>query len=229
MADIILKNINKVYGQDESKLHVLKSINLSISSGEMVCIMGPSGSGKSTLLNIIGCLDKANSGEYFVNGRNAQGLVNKELAKLRNKTFGFVVQYFGLLDDYTVYENIRIPLEYAKIPRKKQKLLVDDIMDKLKIKDKYNKTPVSLSGGQNQRVAIARALVNNPDIILADEPTGALDRKMSDEVMELLLELNNEGKTIIVVTHDEKVAKKCRRVVLLEDGMLKYDVNNVAI
>lgn len=220
---INLKNISKTYGKNDARVEALKEINLTVASGEMLCIMGASGSGKSTLLNIIGCLDKTSSGEYFLKQENINKYSTKGLAKIRNKTFGFVVQYFGLLDDYTVYENIQIPLEYSKTPRKKRKILIENMLDKLKIKDKSNKTPTELSGGQNQRVAIARALVNNPDIILADEPTGALDRKTSEEVMDIFKKLNEDGKTIIIVTHDEKVASKCRRIVTLDDGKIISD------
>lgn len=220
---INLKNISKTYGKNDARVEALKEINLTVASGEMLCIMGASGSGKSTLLNIIGCLDKTSSGEYFLKQENINKYSTKGLAKIRNKTFGFVVQYFGLLDDYTVYENIQIPLEYSKTPRKKRKILIENMLDKLKIKDKSNKTPTELSGGQNQRVAIARALINNPDIILADEPTGALDRKTSEEVMDIFKKLNEDGKTIIIVTHDEKIASKCRRIVTLDDGKIISD------
>lgn len=223
MEYINLKNISKTYGKNDARVQALKDISLTVNSGEMLCIMGASGSGKSTLLNIIGCLDKPSSGEYILKQENINEYKAKGLAKIRNKTFGFVVQYFGLLDDYTVYENIQIPLEYSKTPRNKRKILIENMLDKLKIKEKSGKTPTELSGGQNQRVAIARALVNNPDIILADEPTGALDRRTSGEVMDIFKKLNDEGKTIIIVTHDEKVASKCKRIVTLDDGKIISD------
>lgn len=223
MELINLKNISKTYGKNDAMVEALKNIDLIVNSGEMLCIMGASGSGKSTLLNIIGCLDKADQGEYILKQENIIKYSAKNLAKIRNKTFGFVVQYFGLLDDYTVYENIQIPLEYSKTPGKKRKILIESMLDKLNIKEKSGKMPTELSGGQNQRVAIARALVNNPDIILADEPTGALDRKTSEEVMNIFKKLNDEGKTVIIVTHDEKVASKCRRIVILDDGRIISD------
>lgn len=223
MELINLKNISKTYGKNDAMVEALKNIDLIVNSGEMLCIMGASGSGKSTLLNIIGCLDKADQGQYILKQENIIKYSAKNLAKIRNKTFGFVVQYFGLLDDYTVYENIQIPLEYSKTPGKKRKILIESMLDKLNIKEKSGKMPTELSGGQNQRVAIARALVNNPDIILADEPTGALDRKTSEEVMNIFKKLNDEGKTVIIVTHDEKVASKCRRIVILDDGRIISD------
>lgn len=224
MDCISLRNINKTYGVEDARVEALKNINLTVESGEMLAIMGSSGSGKSTLLNILGCLDKASSGDYYLKNININTLSKRELAKTRNKVFGFIVQYFGLLDDYTTYENIQIPLEYARVRHKNRKVLISTIMDKLGIKDKIDKTPTELSGGQNQRVAIARALVNKPDIILADEPTGALDRKNSDEVMNLLTDLNKEGKTVIIVTHDEKIASMCKRVVKIEDGSIVSDL-----
>jgi putative ABC transport system ATP-binding protein len=223
MAHIVLKDVSKIYGKENAKVEALRKINLTINSGEMVAIMGPSGSGKSTLLNIIGCLNSATTGDYYLEGEEIKNYSEKKLANIRNKAFGFIVQYFGLLDDYTSYENNQIPLEYAKVSRKKRKVLITDIMDKLGIRDKMDKYPTELSGGQNQRVAIARALVNNPNTILADEPTGALDRKTSQEVMDILKSLNNEGKTIIVVTHDEKVAANCKRIICMEDGKIISD------
>lgn len=223
MEQIILKNVSKTYGKEDAKVEALKNIDLEIRNGEMVAIMGTSGSGKSTLLNIIGCLDIATVGDYYLADENIKSYSERKLAKIRNKTFGFIVQYFGLLDDYTTYENIQIPLEYAKVPRKKRKLLVGNVMDKLKIREKIDKFPTELSGGQNQRVAIARALVNDPNIILADEPTGALDKRNSEEVMDILKNLNHEGKTVIVVTHDEKVAMQCKRIIFIEDGEIISD------
>lgn len=223
MDHIILKNVSKIYGKEDTEVEALRNIDLTIESGEMVAIMGASGSGKSTLLNLIGCLDIVTSGDYYLAEQNIKSYSERKLARIRNKTFGFIVQYFGLLDDYTVYENIQIPLEYAKIPRKKRKLMVQNIMDKLKIREKIDKFPTELSGGQNQRVAIARALVNDPNTILADEPTGALDKKNSEEVMDILKNLNDGGKTVIVVTHDEKIALRCKRIIFIEDGEIVSD------
>lgn len=226
MEQIVLKNVSKTYGKEDAKVEALRNIDLVIEVGEMVAIMGASGSGKSTLLNIIGCLDTATVGDYYLGDENIKSNSERKLARIRNKTFGFIVQYFGLIEDYTAYENIQIPLEYAKVPRRKRKLLVENIMDKLKIREKIDKFPGELSGGQNQRVAIARALINDPNIILADEPTGALDRKNSEEVMEILKKLNHEGKTVIVVTHDENVASKCKRIIFIEDGKIVSDTLN---
>lgn len=211
-----LKNICKSYGNS----NIIKNLNLKISKGEMVAIMGPSGSGKSTLLNIIGCLDAPTNGSYIINGENIDKLSNKKLSNIRNKTFGFVVQYFALIDEYTIFDNVKIPLTYStkKVINKKEKII--SLLDKLGIGDKKKSYPNQLSGGQNQRAAIARALVNDPEIILADEPTGALDKKTGYEVMGLFETLNKEGKTIIIVTHDEKVAKCCNRIILIEDGQI---------
>lgn len=223
MTLIRLNNVTKVYGEAATEFQALKDINLNINKGEFICIMGTSGSGKTTLLNIIGCLDKISSGNYFLNETEIGSFKNKELASIRNKVFGFIVQYFGLIDDYTVYENIQIPLEYSRTPRKRRKLLINTVLENLNIIDKINNTPKELSGGQNQRVAIARALVNSPDIILADEPTGALDKKNAQEIMNIFKDLNKSGKTIIIVTHDESIASQCKRVIRIEDGELLED------
>ncbi|GFZ30433.1 ABC transporter ATP-binding protein [Clostridium zeae] len=212
--------VEKSYGKSDSLVTALKKVDVQIERGEMVAIVGASGSGKSTLLNIIGCLDKATSGQYLFDGTNVQDLNQRALAKLRNKGFGFVVQYFALIDDYTVYENIEIPLKYGKVNKKLREQKIEALLEKLQIADKRNKTPKELSGGQCQRVAIARALVNDPDIILADEPTGALDKKTGEEVVEIFRSLNEEGKTIVIVTHDEKVARSCNRIITIEDGMI---------
>lgn len=223
MEVISLNNIKKVYGKGDARVDALKGVELKVKSGEFIAIMGASGSGKSTLLNIIGCLDKPSEGEYNLNGESITSYSNRKLAKIRNKTFGFVVQYFGLLDEYTVYENVNLPLEYGRTPRKERKKLINEVLKKLGIDHKLKATPKELSGGQNQRVAIARAVVNNPDIILADEPTGALDKKTGEEVMELFKSLNRDGKTVIIVTHDEKIAKQCKRIIKIEDGQIVSD------
>ena len=223
MNIIDLRDINKVYGKGDAKVEAIKHINLIIEKGEFVAIMGPSGSGKSTLLNVIGCLDKFTEGEYFLNAINVTLLSDKLLAKVRNKTFGFIVQYFGLLNDYTVYKNVQIPLEYAKVKSGKRREMVNEILERLKIKEKVKATPLELSGGQSQRVAIARALVNNPDVILADEPTGALDSKTAGEIMDIFKELNKQGKTVIIVTHDINIADYCNRKILIKDGIVFSD------
>ena len=220
MELIKLKNISKTYGQNDAKVEALKNINLSIEKGEMVAIMGTSGSGKSTLLNIIGLLDKPTEGCYTLEGKNVDKLKDKELAKNRNKFIGFVVQNFALIDDYTIYQNIKVPLDYAKVSKSEKKNRINTLLQKMKISDKKDKYPKELSGGQNQRVAIARALVNNPEIILADEPTGALDKNTGLEVMNIFKELNNEGKTVIIITHDEKIASMCKKIIRIEDGKI---------
>lgn len=227
MAFIRLKNVNKVFGNSSTKVQALKDINLDISKGEFISIMGTSGSGKTTLLNIIGCLDNISSGSYLLDEQDVSSFSNKKLASIRNKIFGFVVQYFGLIDDYTVYENVQIPLEYSRVSKKNRKILIRSILEKLKVIEKINSTPKELSGGQNQRVAIARALVNNPEVILADEPTGALDKKTGQDIMNIFKQLNNSGKTIIIVTHDEFIASQCNRIIKIEDGKLLEDKENL--
>jgi len=186
----------------------------------MVAIMGASGSGKSTLLNIIGCLDVPTQGEYLLKEKDISSLSNKELAKLRNQVLGFVVQDFALVEQYTVAQNIAIPLIYSKISRLERKKHIDIILDQMDILEKKKVLVSNLSGGQRQRVAIARALANSPDIILADEPTGSLDSQMSQEIMELFAELNRQGKTVIIVTHDPMVAEFCQKIIHIKDGKL---------
>ena len=225
MCLIEIKSLNKTFGKNNSKTIALKDVNLKINKGELVAIVGTSGSGKSTLLNIIGALTSPSSGEYLLNSTNISNLTQKELAKVRNKTFGFIVQYFALITDYTVSENIEIPLEYSKVKASEREKIISDVLNKLGILDKARKKPKELSGGQQQRVAIARAIINNPDIILADEPTGALDSKTSQQVMDILKELNKEGKTIIIVTHDNKIAMQCDKILNIEDGCIKTQVN----
>lgn len=220
MAIVELKDIKKIYGQGEGKVEALKGINLTVENGDMIAIMGTSGSGKSTLLNIIGHLDSPSEGTYILNGQPVEKLRDKELAKRRNKTIGFVVQNFALIQDYTVYENIRVPLDYTKLSKKEKNKRIIELLEKMGITDKKNKLPRQLSGGQCQRVAIARALVNNPDLILADEPTGALDKKTGQDIMNTFRKLNEQGKTIIVITHDEKIAKMCNKIMYMEDGAL---------
>ncbi|AYE33631.1 ABC transporter ATP-binding protein [Clostridium septicum] len=221
MELINLKGIIREYGSGENIVHALRGVDLSINSGELIAIMGPSGSGKTTLLNILGCLDSPNLGEYILNGINITKLKQKDLASIRNSKFGFVVQSFALLDDYTIYENIKIPLDYNSNKVKNKKLKIKEILKMLSIEEKINKYPTELSGGQCQRVAIARALVNNPDIILADEPTGALDKEIGEQVMGIFKEINKSGKTVIIVTHDLNIASQCSRIINIEDGKIK--------
>ncbi|MGL5243641.1 MAG: ABC transporter ATP-binding protein [Sarcina sp.] len=220
MELINLQNISRVYGEKDNIFEALKNINLSINSGELIAIVGPSGSGKSTLLNVIGTLDTYNSGNYILKGVDIGNFKSKKIAEYRNKIFGFVVQHFALINEYTVYENIEVPLKYANVSKKERKNKINKLLEHLELSSKYNKYPTELSGGQCQRVAIARALVNNPDIILADEPTGALDQSTGEMVMNIFKELNKKGKTVIIITHDEKVADQCNRVIRIQDGCI---------
>lgn len=218
MSLIELNNVHKIYGANSNKVTALHDLNLNINKGDLLAIIGPSGSGKSTLLNIIGTLDTVTKGEYLLNNKNINNLSKSQLCKIRNKTFGFVVQHFALIGDYTVFENIEIPLEYAKVKLKDRKSKIENLLVKLEIQDKMNCITKELSGGQCQRVAIARALANDPEVILADEPTGALDQKTGQAVLDIFKELNKEGKTVIIVTHDYKIANQCTRIIKMQDG-----------
>lgn len=212
-----MNNIVKVYGK-EIKTEALKGIDLEIRQGEMVAIMGPSGSGKSTLLNIIGCIDSPTSGSYFLNGESVDKLTKDQLASIRNKNIGFVFQSFNLLNDYDLIDNVTLPLVYDKQFKGSMKTAAIDILDKVGLKDHAKKAPNELSGGQQQRTAIARALITNPDIILADEPTGSLDKNTGIEIINLLKEINKNGKTVVIITHDENIANYCSRTIRIEDG-----------
>ena len=225
MGIIELKNISKIYGSKDNQVVALKNITLTINKGEFVTILGTSGSGKSTLLNIIGCLDKPTTGAYLYENEDIIKINDKKLSKLRNKSFGFILQFFGLINDESVYENVSVPLQYSD--KKNKKELVGNIVKKLGIFNKIKAKPTELSGGQCQRVAIARALVNDPDIILADEPTGALDKKTGLQVIDILKQLNSEGKTIIIVTHDQTIADKSKRIIQLEDGNIVSDTESM--
>lgn len=220
MKILELKNITKIYGKGDSETKALAGVDLTIEKGDFCAIMGPSGSGKSTLLNILGCMDTPTSGEYILKGQDVSKMKNKQLSKLRNQVISFVFQYFALMDEYTVFDNIMLPLNCQKYPYKEKKDRVNYYMKRLGIEKYAKKKPTQLSGGQQQRVAIARTLVSNADIILADEPTGALDSTTGEELMELLQEINESGKTLILVTHNEKVAEKCNYVIYIEDGKI---------
>ena len=217
---IELKDVNKTYNNGQP-LHVLKGIDLSIDRGEFVSIMGASGSGKSTLLNILGILDNYDTGEYYIDGRLIKGLTEKQAADYRNRMIGFIFQSFNLIGFKTAVENVELPLFYQGVSRHKRHELAMQYLDKLGLTDWAHHYPNEMSGGQKQRVAIARALITNPKIILADEPTGALDSKTSEEVMQLLSRLNREeGVTIIVVTHESGVANCTDKIVHIKDGII---------
>lgn len=219
MSMISLKNIIKDYGEGSGKTTALKGVDLEIEKGEMVAIMGPSGSGKTTLLNILGLLDIQISGEYILDGKVVKGIKADSLAKLRNKKIGFIFQNFNLLYEYDIVYNVSIPLTYSNNTKDMRSRCVK-MLKMVGLKDHINKKPDELSGGQKQRVAIARALINEPEIILADEPTGALDKKTGDDILELIRDINKEGKTIIIVTHDKSIADKCDRVINIIDGQV---------
>lgn len=220
---IKLTDINKSYKNGDQELRVLKNIDLEVEEGEFLAIMGPSGSGKSTLMNIIGLLDRPTSGDYILEGKEVGHLSEKKLAHVRNAQIGFVFQQFFLLSKLNALQNVELPLIYAGIPAAKRKGLSKQFLEKVELQERMHHLPSELSGGQKQRVAIARALVNNPSIILADEPTGALDSKTGEQIMELLTELNREGKTIIMVTHETEIAEYACRKIILRDGIIIED------
>ncbi|GAL65973.1 ABC transporter ATP-binding protein [Jejuia pallidilutea] len=218
-----ISNLHKSYAIGDTSLHVLKGIDLSVEEGEMVAIMGSSGSGKSTLLNIIGMLDVADSGEYILDGLPIDNLTEKKAAVYRNKFLGFIFQSFNLINYKNALENVALPLYYQGLKRKKRQELGMFHLGKVGLTDWAHHLPKELSGGQKQRVAIARALAANPKLLLADEPTGALDTKTSYEIMEFIQQLNDEGKTILMVTHEEDIANMCKRIVRLRDGVIMED------
>lgn len=220
---IELKNINKSYRNGDQELQVLKDISLEVEEGEFVAIMGPSGSGKSTLMNIIGMLDRPTTGEYHLGSEEVAKLGDKKLAKVRNKQIGFVFQQFFLLSKLNALQNVELPLIYAGVSTSKRRKLAEEFLEKVELTERSHHLPSELSGGQKQRVAIARALVNNPSIILADEPTGALDTKTGNQIMQLLVELNKEGKTIIMVTHEPEIAAYAKRQIVIRDGVISSD------
>lgn len=217
---IKLENVVKSYPVAGEDLIVLQDINLTIRKGEFVAIMGPSGSGKSTLMNIIGCLDKPTSGDYFLNGKLVSDYDENELAKVRNQSIGFVFQQFQLLPRLTALQNVELPMIYAGVDKKTRIERAEEALKKVGLADRIDHLPNELSGGQKQRVAIARAIVNEPDIILADEPTGALDSKTGTQIMEMFRMLHAEGTTIILVTHEAEVARYAHRTIFVRDGML---------
>lgn len=220
---IELKGINKTYKNGDQELRVLKDINLEVEEGEFVAIMGPSGSGKSTLMNVIGLLDRPTSGEYFLEGQEVGNLSEKKLARVRNEQIGFVFQQFFLLSKLNAFQNVELPLIYAGVHPAKRKEIAEQYLEKVELGSRMHHLPSELSGGQKQRVAIARALVNRPAIVLADEPTGALDTKTGEQIMDLLTKLNQEGKTIIMVTHEPEIAAFANRRIVIRDGVISSD------
>jgi len=219
---IELRDITKSYSLGKELIAVLKQINLSIIEGEFTAIMGPSGSGKSTLMNIIGCLDKPTSGEYFLDGENISEYQDADLARVRNQSIGFVFQQFQLLPRLTALRNVELPMIYSGIPKNERMARAQEALIKVGLGDRMDHLPNALSGGQKQRVAIARAIVNNPKLILADEPTGALDTKTSQSIMEQFSELNEEGTTIVLVTHEVEVAEYAKRTIIVRDGEIVH-------
>lgn len=224
---IELKDIQKYYLVGKDKLHVLKSINIEIKQGEFLMIVGKSGSGKTTLLNILGFLDRFDTGQYIFKGKDVTHLTEKERSKFRNTNIGFVFQQFNLIPTLDIYKNIELPMIYNDKYNKEEKdKKIKERLKRVGLIDKINQKPLELSGGQQQRITIARALVNDPDIIFADEPTGALDTETSTDIMNLLKELNNDGKTIIMVTHDPELLKYATKVIRLHDGVVVEEMQS---
>ena len=216
-----LKDIHKSYQQGSQEFPILKGIDLHVKEGDFLAIMGPSGSGKSTLMNIIGCLDKASAGSYHIEGTDVSELSDNQLSDLRNQKIGFVFQNFNLMPKLTACQNVELPLTYMKIPKKERQKRALEMLRLVGLEERSDFKPMELSGGQKQRVAIARALVTNPSFILGDEPTGALDTKTSVQIMDLFKQFNDEGKTIVIITHEPEVAQLCKQTVILRDGNIE--------
>ncbi len=223
-AIIHLEDIHKSYFMGKQAINVLKGISTDIFKNEYVALMGPSGSGKSTLMNILGCLDSPTSGKYVLNGQDVSKMEDDDLAAVRNKEIGFVFQQFNLLPRMSALENVALPLIYAGIGKKQRLEIAMDVIKKVGLESRSSHRPNELSGGQCQRVAIARALVNNPSIILADEPTGNLDSKTSIEIMEIFNEIHDGGNTVVLVTHEEDIANYAKRIIRLRDGVIESDI-----
>lgn len=229
MQSIIhLENIRKSYYLGKQELQVLKGISLDVFKNEYVALMGPSGSGKSTLMNILGCLDSPSGGRYILNGKDVSRMPDNDLAEVRNQEIGFVFQQFNLLARLTALENVALPLVYSGVSKKERIERAMEVMAKVKLEDRSHHKPNELSGGQCQRVAIARALINNPAIILADEPTGNLDSKTSYEIMDILGKIHADGNTVILVTHEEDISMFAHRVIRLRDGVIETDKQNAS-
>lgn len=226
---ISIKDIGRKYVIGAETIHALKSVTLSIQKGEFVALMGPSGSGKSTLMNILGCLDTPTKGEYILNGINVSEMTDSELAEVRNQEIGFVFQTFNLLPRSSALDNVALPLVYAGIKKEERDARALKALENVGLGNRVDHKPNELSGGQRQRVAVARALINNPSIILADEPTGNLDSKTSVEIMSLMEEIHAKGNTIILVTHEEDIAQHAHRIVRMRDGLIESDTLNTNI
>lgn len=223
---ISVKDLQKTYQMGTTKVHALKSISVDIERNDFVALMGPSGSGKSTLMNLLGCLDTPTAGDYFLNHTNVSTMTDSELAEIRNKEIGFVFQTFNLLPRLSALENVALPLVYAGMSKSKRQDRAREVLEQVGLGDRVDHKPNELSGGQRQRVAIARALVNNPSIILADEPTGNLDTKTSIEIMGIFEKIHREGNTIILVTHEPDIAEHAHRIIRLRDGLVETDERN---
>ncbi|HLD10479.1 MAG TPA: ABC transporter ATP-binding protein [Candidatus Nanoarchaeia archaeon] len=226
MGIIELKEITKTYYMGDSEIHALSEINLNIEKNDFIAIMGPSGSGKSTIMNSIGCLDTPSKGKIILDNKNISSLSESELAIIRGKKIGFIFQQFNLIPTLTALENIMLPMIFQKIPEKKRKERAKELLKLVELENRMNHKPKELSGGQQQRVAIARALANNPEIILADEPTGNLDSKTSNIIIDFLKKLNKEGKTIILVTHNIETARQAKKIFYLKDGKIALEEKN---
>ena len=220
---IDIKNLTKTYNIGKMSIEILKGIDLTVNEGEYVSIMGPSGSGKSTFLNIIGCLDRLTTGTYTLDGKNIENLNDNELSEIRCKKVGFVFQSYNLLPKLNAIDNVELPAKYLGMDRNKRKERAEELLRLVGLDDRMHHLPNELSGGQKQRVAIARALINDPKIIFADEPTGNLDSKSTEEILEIFKKLNDKGVTILMVTHEEDVAKHTKRIVRLRDGIIQSD------
>ena len=217
------ENLTKDYETGTQVVNALKGINLSVEKGEFLSIMGPSGSGKTTLMNIIGCLDSPTNGSYYLNNKSVSKLEDDELAKIRNEEIGFVFQSFHLLPRNNAFDNVMLPLKYAGVGKEEATKRSNDVLDLVGLSSRSKHTPAELSGGQQQRVAIARALVNEPSILFADEPTGNLDSKTGQDVMKIFKDLNENGQTIILITHEDSIAKQSNRIITIMDGLIESD------
>jgi len=220
------QNLVKTFQVGSEEVQALKGVNLSVKKGEFLSIMGPSGSGKTTLMNIIGCLDTPSSGQYYLNNQLVNELDDDNLAMIRNKEIGFVFQSFHLLARNSALNNVMLPLKYAGIKESDADQRAKEVLEKVGLMDRVNHSPSELSGGQQQRVAIARALVNKPSIIFADEPTGNLDSQTGNDVMKLFQEINDQGQTIILITHEEDIAMQSKRIITIKDGLIESDIQN---